>query len=258
MPAYATYPSLKDRVVFITGGAEGIGGDMVMRFALQGSKVAFIDINEAAGHATAEACTHAGCSHAPLFLPGDLRDIDRLRAAVGTARDHFGDIQVLVNNAANDDRHDWAEVTPAYWDDRFAVNLRHQFFAIQAAAPQMKAAGGGSIINMGSICWLIQEDVYPGYAVAKSAVQGLTHTMARTLGPDNIRVNTVLPGWIMTDRQLEMWWTPEGEAATMEKQCLKKRLYAGELNQMVLFLAADDSGACTAQSFIVDGGCGPV
>ncbi|MBB4303463.1 NAD(P)-dependent dehydrogenase (short-subunit alcohol dehydrogenase family) [Rhodobium orientis] len=258
MPDYARYPSLEDRVVFITGGAAGIGGDMVRQFAGQGAKVGFIDLAEEAGRETVAACIAAGAAHAPLFIAGDLRDIDALKAAIAETGRHFGDITVLVNNAANDDRHDWSEVTPEYWDDRFAVNLRHQFFAIQAVVPQMRRAGFGSIVNIGSSCWMIKEDFFPGYAIAKSAVQGLTHTMARTFGPDNIRVNAVLPGWVATERQLQKWWSPEGEAGTMEMQCLKRRITAEEFNQMVLFLAADDGGACTAQSFVVDGGRGPL
>ncbi len=256
MPNYATYPSLVDRVVFITGGASGIGGDMVRQFARQGAKVGFIDLDERVGGETVRTCVD--CRHTPRFIVGDLREIDVLRVAIEDVCIAFGHITVLVNNAANDDRHDWREISPDYWDDRFAVNLRHQFFATQAVAPQMKAAGHGSIINIGSTGWMNKVDVYPGYAVAKSAVQGLTHTMARTLGPDNIRVNAVLPGWVLTERQLEKWWSEEAEAAAMEMQCLKKRIHPEEFNQMVLFLAADDGGACTAQSFVVDCGHGPL
>ena len=254
MSDYAVYPSLKNRVVYITGGATGIGGNMVRLFAAQGAKVAFLDIDERLGKANVDWCTAQGYDHTPLFLQGDVRDIPRLEETIDQTIAHFGPLQVLINNAANDDRHSFGEVTPEYWDERFAINLRHQYFAIQKAAPSMRECGGGSIINIGSSSWMIKEDVFPAYAVAKSAVQGLTHTLARTLGVDNIRVNTVLPGWVVTDRQLEKWWSEEGELRTLGSQCLKKRIYPEEFNQMVLFLAADDGWACTSQSYIVDGG----
>lgn len=254
MAEYANYPSLNERVVFITGGASGIGGDLVRQFAKQGAKVGFIDIDESAGIENVSRCVEAGSNAEPLFVPGDVRDIDRLRAAIHETASRFGPIRVLVNNAASDDRHKVEDVTPAYWDERFEVNLRHQFFAIQAVIPLMREAGGGSIINFGSSGWMIKEDDFPAYATAKSAVQGLTRTMARYLGPDNIRVNSVVPGWVVTERQLDKWWSQEGEDETMEMQCLKKRVYPEEFNQMVLFLAADDGGACTAQSYIIDAG----
>lgn len=254
MPQYASYPSLDGRVVFITGGASGIAGDLVRQFAKQGAKVGFVDINESAGRENVAQCVEAGFDEEPLFVPGDVRDIEQLRAAIHQTADRFGAIRVLVNSAASDDRHKVEDVTPEYWDERFEVNLRHQFFAIQAVMPYMREAGGGSIINFGSSGWMIKEDVYPAYATAKSAVQGLTRTMARYLGADKIRVNSVVPGWVFTERQLEKWWTQEGEDAAMEMQCLKERVYPGEFNQMVLFLAADDGGACTAQSYIIDAG----
>jgi len=254
MPEYATYPSLSDRTVLITGGATGIGGDMVRQFAKQGAKVAFVDINPDLAQENVRRCREQGYAHDPHFVECDLRDIARLEAAIDEAAGQLGSIQVLVNNAADDDRHTFGEVTPEYWDDRFAVNLRHQFFAIQKVAPIMREAGGGSIINIGSSSWMIKEDFFPAYAVAKSSVEGLTRTLARTLGVDNIRVNSVVPGWVATDRQLDKWWSQEGEDECMAMQCLKKRVYPEEFNQMVLFLAADDGGACTAQSYIVDAG----
>ena len=254
MPQYANYPSLNERVVFITGGASGIAGDLVRQFAKQGSKVGFIDINESAGRENVARCVEAGSEAEPLFIPGDVRDIEQLRAAIQKTAERFGPIRVLINSAASDDRHKVEEVTPAYWDERFEVNLRHQFFAIQAVISGMREAGGGSIINFGSSGWMIKEDVFPAYATAKSAVQGLTRTMARYLGADNIRVNSVVPGWVATERQLEKWWTQEGEDETMRTQCLKKRIYPEEFNQMVLFLAADDGGACTSQSYVIDAG----
>ena len=251
---YARYPSLVDRTAFVTGGADGIGAAIVRNLARPGSKVAFVDINAEQAHATVQACVAAGARHAPVFYELDLRDIGALQAACRRAIDDLGGVTVLVNNAANDDRHTWDEMTVEYWDDRIAVNLRHYVFAIQALAPNMIAAGNGSIINIGSSSYMMQEDFFPGYAIAKSAVEGITRTMARTFGPSNVRVNTVLPGWVPTTRQLEKWWSPEGEAGTMADQALKKRISPDEFAQMVLFLAADDGGACTAQSFLVDGG----
>lgn len=254
MTEYASYPSLVDRTVFVTGGADGIGAAIVGNFARQGSKVAFVDVNAARAAETIQACVDAGARHAPIFFEVDLRDIDALKAACRRAVDELGGVTVLVNNAASDDRHDWRDMTVDYWNDRMNVNLRHYFFAIQALAPQMMDAGLGSIVNIGSSCYHMQEDFFPGYAIAKSAVEGMTRTMARTFGPSNVRVNAVLPGWVATEKQLTMWWTPEGEAQTMVDQALKKRVLPDEFVQLVLFLAADDGGACTAQSFLVDAG----
>jgi NAD(P)-dependent dehydrogenase (short-subunit alcohol dehydrogenase family) len=249
---FASYPSLVDRAVFVTGGADGIGRALVEQFVRQGSRVGFADIQADKGRAVVEAC--AGGRHAPRFYEVDLVDIAALQRACAAAIADLGGIGVLVNNAASDDRHTWEAMTPEYWDNRFNTNLRHYFFAIQAMAPAMIAGGGGSIVNIGSSCYHMQEDFFPGYAIAKSGVEGLTRTMARTFGPHNIRMNAVLPGWVATERQLAKWWTPEGEAGTLRDQALKRRIYADEFAQMVLFLAADDGGACTAQSFLVDGG----
>ena len=254
MTQYATYPSLIDRGVFITGGSAGIGSALVEEFARQGSKVAFVDKNVEGATATIGRCVDRGVSHAPIFLEVDLLDIEALRRACATAIDRLGRVDVLVNNAAHDDRHDWRDVTPEYFDDRINTNLRHYFFAIQALAPQMIEAGGGSIVNIGSSSYLMQEDMFPGYAIAKAAIEGITRTMARTFGVHGIRVNTVLPGWVPTERQLTKWWTPEGEEATMRDQAIKRRITPTEFAQMVLFLAADDGAACTAQHFLVDGG----
>ncbi len=251
---YASYPSLIDRTVFITGGADGIGSAMVEQFARQGSRVAFVDKNVAYAEATVQRCVNAGTAHAPTFHEVDLLDIAALQEACASAVEEFGGVAVLVNNAANDDRHDWRDVTPEYFDNRINTNLRHYFFAIQALAPQMIEAGAGSIINIGSSSYLRKEDFFPGYAIAKSAVEGITRTMARTFGRHGIRVNTVLPGWVPTERQLAKWWTPEGEQKTMDSQELKRRITPDEFAQMVLFLAADDGAACTAQHFLVDGG----
>lgn len=177
-----------------------------------------------------------------------------MQAAIGEMAAEIGDFTVLVNNAASDDRHEWDSMTPEYFDDRIATNLRHYVFAIQAVAPAMLAAEHGSIINIGSSSYMMQEDFFPGYAIAKSAVEGITRTMARTFGPSGVRVNTVLPGWVATERQLTKWWSPEGEEGTLRDQAIKRRIYPKEFAQMVLFLAADDGAACTAQQFLVDGG----
>ena len=249
---YANYPSLVDRTVFVTGGADGIGAALVRNFARQGSRVAFVDRNADAAHRTVAAC--AGSRHEPVFYEVDLVDIDALHDACRRALADLGSVTVLVNNAANDDRHDWRDVTVDYWNDRLNTNLRHYFFAIQALAPNMIDQGLGSIVNIGSSSYMMQEDFFPGYAIAKSGVEGITRTMARTFGPHNVRVNTVLPGWCVTERQIDKWWSPEGEQGTMDDQALKHRIYPDEFVQMVLFLAADDGGACTAQSFLVDGG----
>ena len=249
----ATYPSLKDRVVFVTGGGSGIGESIVEHFAAQGSKVAFVDIARDCSEELVERVTAAG-HPPPKFIECDLTDIDALRGAIEQTRQDLGPIRVLVNNAAHDERHAIDDVTPEYWDGRIAVNLKHQFFAAQAAYPQMEAAGGGSIVNIGSVSWMIGQGGMPCYLTAKSAVQGLTRALARDLGPKNIRVNSILPGWIMTQRQLDLWLTPEGEAELMERQCVKRKLVPEDIARIVLFFAADDSGACSNQSYIADGG----
>lgn len=249
----AVYPSLRDRVVFVTGGASGIGAEEVTHFARQGAKVAFVDIADDAGYALVEALRAAG-HPAPHYQHCDIRDIAALQAAIASAAAALGPITVLVNNAANDQRHDYQNVTVAYWDERMATNLRHQFFAIQAVAPMMKAAGGGSIINFGSISWHTNSGGMPAYTTAKAAVEGLTKGMARDLGPDGIRVNTVIPGWIMTQRQIDLWLTPDAEEQLLRAQCLKTKLVPEDVARMVLWLAADDSRMCTSQLWVVDGG----
>jgi D-xylose 1-dehydrogenase len=253
MPAWARYPSLTERSVVVTGGGSGIGAQIVRRFCEQGSRVAFLDIDRAASEALLNALAGEGLP-APLFLACDLRDVAALRAAVEAAAAAHGPVTVLVNNAARDDRHPAETVTPEYWDERFAVNLRHQFFAAQAAHPMMLAAGGGSIVNMGSVSWMVGQGGMAAYTAAKSAVLGLTRSLARDWGPDNIRVNSVAPGWIITERQARLWLTPDGERELMARQCLKRRLDADDIARVVLFLAADDSGAMTNQSYVVDGG----
>lgn len=251
---YASYPSLVDRTVIVTGGADGIGSGIVEEFVRQGSQVAFLDVNADKAAQTIERCSALSPRHVPVFHHVDLVDIDATQQAINAVIASFGGVAVLVNNAASDDRHTWQEMTADYWDDRLNTNLRHYFFALQAVAPQMIQAGSGSIVNIGSSSYMMQEDFFPGYAIAKSGVEGLTRTMARTFGPDNVRVNTVLPGWVATERQLTKWWSEEGEEGTLNDQAIKRRIYPREFAQMVLFLAADDGAACTAQEFLVDGG----
>ena len=250
---FASYPSLEDRVAFVTGGGSGIGASIVEHLCAQGARVAFVDIQREAS-ATLVQTVEARGLPAPWFIHCDLRDIAALRAAVDEARARLGPIRVLVNNAAHDERHTIESVTPEYWDDRFAVNLRHQFFAAQAVAPEMAAEGGGSIINFGSTSWLIGQGGMPAYLSAKAAVAGLTRALARDLGPRNIRINSIVPGWIMTERQVTLWLTPEGEQELLRRQCLKRKLLPADIARVVLFLAADDSDDCTNQSYVVDGG----
>ncbi len=253
MPRFATYPSLEDRSVLITGGGSGIGAATVLAFAAQKSKVAFIDFDREASLKTVAAVEAAG--HAkPLFLEADLRDIQALRDAVAEAARVNGDITILVNNAARDDRHAFDTVTPEYWDDRIAMNLKHQFFAAQAVQPMMKRAGGGSIVNLGSTSWLAGQGGMHAYTAAKSAVVGLTRGQARDFGPDNIRVNCVAPGWIMTERQQTLWLDAAGEQELMTRQCLKRKLYPDEIARVILFFASDDSGCMTNQQYVADGG----
>lgn len=253
MSTATTYPSLRDRVVLVTGGGSGIGASIVEHFCAQGSKVAFLDIAEAPSRALVDAIAARG-DLAPLYLPCDVRDIAALRLAIGRIAEALGPITVLVNNAAHDERHVLEDVTPEYWDERMAVNLRHQFFAAQAVAEGMKAAGGGSIVNFGSTSWMMGLGGMAAYTAAKSGNLGLTRSLARDLGPFDIRVNSVAPGWIMTQRQIELWLTPEGERELMQRQCLKRKLAPADIARVVLFLASDDSSAMTSQSYIVDGG----
>jgi NAD(P)-dependent dehydrogenase (short-subunit alcohol dehydrogenase family) len=252
-PAYASYPSLRGRRVFITGGGSGIGAAMVEAFCEQGARVAFIDIAEAASAALAERIRAAG-HEAPWWRACDVRDIPSLQRAIADAAAALGDFHALVNNVASDDRHTIEQVTPEYWEERMAINERPAFFAIQAVVPGMRALGGGAIINFGSTGWQTKASEFPCYAIAKSAVNGLTRGMAGGLGKDRIRVNTISPGWVMTQRQIEKWLTPEGEATIDRNQCLPDRLQAQDVARMALFLASDDGRMCTAQEFKVDAG----
>lgn len=257
MSPSARYPSLQGRVVFISGGASGIGAAFVEQFRSQGAKVGFVDLDAAAADALIERLRNDGASESvstPFFVRCDVTDTQALQAAISATRELFGPISVLVNNAANDQRHRIEDVTPEYWDRCMAVNLRHQFFAAQAVVDDMEALGGGSIINLGSTGWMNNAGGYPGYATAKAAVHGLTKTLARDFGKRNIRVNALVPGWVMTERQLKMWVDPSSEKLIDESQCLPGRLHADDIAAMALFLASDDSRMCTAQSFIVNAG----
>ncbi|NNF23312.1 MAG: SDR family oxidoreductase [Rhodobacteraceae bacterium] len=249
MTSFAKYPGLKGKTVLITGGASGIGAEIVKAFAAEGAQVGMIDIDEGTANELL-----AGLQGTHALEVCDLRDIAALGAAIGRLAETLGPAEVLVNNAASDDRHDWREVTAEYWDERMATNLRHMFFTIQAVAPGMIAAGGGSIINIGSNSWWEAGSGFPAYATAKSAVHGLTRTMARELGKDRIRVNAVVPGWIMTQRQKDLWVTPEALAKQVDRQCLPDPIDPVYVARMVLFLASDDAAMCSANNFMVEGG----
>jgi NAD(P)-dependent dehydrogenase (short-subunit alcohol dehydrogenase family) len=252
-PEFARYPSLQGRAVLITGGATGIGESLVAHFARQGARVAFLDIqDEAAGRLVDELSAEE--FPAPRYWHCDLTDIAALKGCVGEVLAEFGTVDVLVNNAANDQRHSIDEVTPEYFDQSIAVNLRPQFFAAQAVIPAMRKAGRGSIINMSSISWMIPTTGLPCYITAKAAIVGLTRTLAHELGPEGIRVNAVLPGAIATERQKQLWYTPEYKVEIMASQAIKRDILPEDVARLVLFLAADDSSAITNQSYVVDGG----
>lgn len=248
----ATYPSLRGKSVLITGGGSGIGAALTQRFAEQGCKVGFLDIAEAPSRALVKELHEAGVE--VQYEPCDLRDVAALRVAIAQIREKNGPITILVNNAAHDERHPTATVTPEYFDDRIAVNIRHQFFCAQAVLPDMQAAGGGSIINFGSVSWMIGQGGMAVYTASKSAVLGLTRSLARDYGPDNIRVNAIAPGWIMTERQLSLWLNKDTEAELMQRQCLKRRLQPDEIARATLFFASEEASACTNQQYVIDGG----
>jgi NAD(P)-dependent dehydrogenase (short-subunit alcohol dehydrogenase family) len=250
---FAIYPSLSGRTVFITGGASGIGAETVRQFCAQGSKVGFVDMDADASNQLVGSLADTG-GPVPIFQQCDLRDIDALKEAFKTLEDALGAATVLVNNAARDDRHGWSEVTPEYYDDRMATNLRHMFFATQAVAPGMIAAGGGSIINFGSNSWWEAVGGMPIYTSAKAAVHGMTRSFARDLGKHRIRVNTVVPGWVMTERQKALWVTPEAMEKHMDRQCLPDPIEPVYLARMVLFLASDDAAMCSANNYMVEAG----
>jgi D-xylose 1-dehydrogenase len=249
MKPYATYPSLHGRAVLVTGGATGIGAAIARAFITQGAKVGVLDMNASAGMALAK---DLGPNLA--FEAVDIRDLEAMQAAIATLRGRIGPITILVNNAARDDRHTIESVTPAYWRERMATNIDHQFFAAQAVYKDMAEAGGGAIICMGSTSYMASGDSFAAYKTAKSATIGLTRALARELGVHNIRVNCLIPGWIMTERQIELWLTPESEADLMKSQCLKRKLYPDDIARAALFLASDESAGMTAQTMVVDGG----
>ena len=250
---FATYPSLANKIVLITGGAQGIGAAAVRLFAQQGSRVAFLDLAEAPAHALIEDLTSIG-THPPIFITCDVTNIPALQSAIANISAQLGPPAVLINNAANDDRHRFKDVTLEYWDQRMAINLRHQFFAAQAVAPGMKSAGVGSIINMSSISWMIPTPDLTLYNMAKAAITAMTRSLAHDLGPYNIRVNSVLPGAILTERQTRLYMSPDYEQRVFNAQYLKRHILPEDVARLILFLAADDSSAITSQSHIIDGG----
>ncbi len=250
--AFAQYPSLKDAVVFVTGGASGIGKRIVQAFAEQGSKVGFVDMDTDNGAALADELTGQGAT--VRFEACDLRDIAALKTTFAGLQAALGPATVLVNNAARDDRHSWEDVTLDYYDERIATNIRHMFFATQAVAPGMIAAGKGSIINFGSNSWWEGAGGMPVYTTSKAAVHGMTRSFARDLGKHRIRVNTVVPGWVMTERQKELWATPEKLERQRQNQCLPDLIDPVYLARMVLFLASDDAAMCTANNYMVEAG----
>ncbi|MEO8386107.1 MAG: SDR family oxidoreductase [Betaproteobacteria bacterium] len=257
MHAMTTYPSLAERVVFVSGGGSGIGAVLVEHFAQQGARVAFCDIDDAASTALVVKLA-ATCKHAPRFGHCDVCDIEAYQAHLVKVEAELGAIRVLINNAGNDARHTLAELTPEYWDRCQALNLKHQVFAIQQVAPGMAAAGGGSIINLGSISWMRGRANLVGYTTAKAAISGLSRTLARELGEQNIRVNTLVPGAIVTERQQVLWRNPEEDQKFIDLQCLKFRLDPAHVARTALFLAADDSNGITGQNIIVDAGLAQV
>jgi NAD(P)-dependent dehydrogenase (short-subunit alcohol dehydrogenase family) len=249
---YATYPNLAGKRVLLTGGGTGIGAAMVEAFAMQGAQVFFIDIAVEASQTLVERLKAA--RHAPVFFECDLTDLDALGQVFRDIESQHGAIEILINNAANDHRHEVQDVTPQYWNDSLAVNLRHQFFCAQAVAPGMKAAGGGVILNFGSISWHLALGSLSLYMTAKAAIEGMTRGLARDLGVDGIRVNCVIPGSVRTPRQMALWHTPEGEQAILNAQCLHERVEPEDIAAMVLFLASDNAGRCSGRDYFVDAG----
>jgi NAD(P)-dependent dehydrogenase (short-subunit alcohol dehydrogenase family) len=250
--SFARYPSLADRVVLVTGGGTGIGAALVEAFAANDARVAFVDIQDEPSKALVARL--ASGKHRPRFLHCDITDIAALKTAVATFRADLGPVGVLINNAANDDRHVLDEVTPEYWDQTLNVNLRHQFFAAQAVRQHMRELGGGAIVNFSSIAWMFGGADFVAYSTAKAGVIGLTNSLARAFGPDNIRVNAIAPGGVVTERQLRLWYTEEQAEAMANRQIIRKRLLPDEIARAALFLAADDSRMITKQCLIVDAG----
>ncbi|MES1190411.1 MAG: SDR family oxidoreductase [Steroidobacter sp.] len=249
----AMYPSLKDKRVFITGGGSGIGASLVEGFARQGARVAFVDVADAAAITLVEKIKSKNLP-APWYQHCDVTDVSQLQRIIRDAAAALGDFNVLINNVASDDRHATLDVTPEYWDRRMAINQRPAFFAIQSVLPGMQKLGGGSIINIGSTGWQTKTSGYPAYATAKSSVMGLTRGLAKELGAHRIRINVVSPGWVMTERQLQLWAVPDMDKEIARNQCTPDPLQPPDITSMVLFLASDDARGCTAQEFIVDSG----
>lgn len=250
-PDLPIYPDLRGASVFITGGGSGIGAAITLSFLRQGAKVAFCQRSDASAFC-AEMTEKTGLT--PLYLPCDITDMTALKAAIDQAAAAHGPITVLVNNAANDKRHDTLTVDSDFWDWSIAINLKAYFFAAQAVIPGMKAAGGGSIINFSSISYMMATVGYAIYVAANSGINGLTRTLAREFGPDRIRVNALAPGWVLTQKQKELWVTPEGLAAHLDRQCLKDTLSPEDITGGVLFLASQSSKMMTGQALVIDGG----
>jgi NAD(P)-dependent dehydrogenase (short-subunit alcohol dehydrogenase family) len=248
----AVYPSLRDKRVIVTGGGSGIGEGLVEAFAAQGARVAFVDIDDEASLAVV-ARLSPDARHQPVYRHCDVTDLDALAATLAEFEQMLGGIDILVNNAGNDDRHTVAEVTPDYWNERLNVNLRHQFFAAKAVVPAMQRAGGGAVLNFGSISWHLGLPDLVLYQTCKAAIEGLTRSLARDLGRDGIRVNTIVPGNVQTPRQ-EKWYTPQGEAEIVAGQCLDGRIQPSDVAALVLFLASDDARMCTGHEYWVDAG----
>jgi NAD(P)-dependent dehydrogenase (short-subunit alcohol dehydrogenase family) len=253
MADWTVHPSLKGRAVLVTGGASGIGAAHVRAFAGQGARVAFLDLAADAGEALVRQLDGEGLP-APLFRAVDLTDIAALEAAIAGLAEELGDFDVLVNNAAHDERHRLEDIDAAYFEDRVAVNLRHLVFAAKAVAPGMRRKGRGVILNTGSISWRGGFGGMPLYTMAKAGIEGLTRSLARDLGPNRIRVNCIIPGWVMTERQLSLWVDAAGERMIDERQCLPGRVQPMDIARMATWLASDDARMCTNQTFVVDGG----
>jgi D-xylose 1-dehydrogenase len=249
---YATYPDLADKRVVITGGGSGIGAELVTAFAGQGCKVYFLDIAQEAGQALAELLRPS--RHAPRFIHCDLTNLDALAQAFAAIENDGGPVDILLNNAANDDRHEIEDVTPAYWENRTAVNLRHVFFCSQAVVPGMKRQGRGAILNFGSISWYLASSQLALYMTAKAGIEGMTRGMARDLGGFGIRANCVIPGAVRTPRQQALWHTPEEEARILSGQCLRERVEMQDVAALSLFLASDNARHCSGREYFVD--CG--
>lgn len=251
MDAMARYPDLEGASVFITGGGSGIGASLTEGFLRQGARVAFVQRTDAGAFC---GRMEEATGRRPLFMSCDITDVAALRGAVARAAEAHGPVRVLVNNAANDQRHEALSVDEAYWDRAMAVNLKAYFFAIQAAVPGMRAAGGGSVINFSSISYMMGNAGYPLYTTANSGINGMTRSLAREFGPDRIRVNALAPGWVLTQKQRDMWVTPEGLAAHLDRQCLKDPLAPEDIVGGTLFLASGASRMMTGQALVIDGG----